>query len=60
VIADVQLMWKNHMEWREKKNCDELYKTWVFEEKDKVMEIYPQCYHKTDKMGRPVYIERLG
>lgn len=60
VLADVQLMWTNFINWRKEKNVVELYKTWSFEEKDKVFEIYPQFYHKVDKLMRPIYIERLG
>jgi hypothetical protein len=37
-----------------------LVQNFVYTEKPKVFEYYPQYYHKTDKDGRPVYIEQLG
>lgn len=39
---------------------DHLVRTFEFTEKPKVLAFYPQYYHKTDKDGRPVYIEQLG
>lgn len=39
---------------------DELVKTFDYQEKPQVFAYYPQYYHKTDKDGRPVYIEQLG
>jgi hypothetical protein len=39
---------------------DNLVKHFDYKEKPKVFEFYPQYYHKTDKDGRPVYIEHLG
>jgi len=39
---------------------DELLQTFDYKEKPQVFEYYPQYYHKTDKDGRPVYIEQLG
>lgn len=39
---------------------DELVKTFDYKEKAQVFAYYPQYYHKTDKDGRPVYIEQLG
>jgi hypothetical protein len=39
---------------------DELVKTFDYKEKPQVFAYYPQYYHKTDKDGRPVYIEQLG
>ncbi|KAJ5808545.1 sec14 cytosolic factor [Penicillium riverlandense] len=46
--------------WRKDFGTDELAGTFNYEEKAKVFEYYPQYYHKTDKDGRPVYIEKLG
>lgn len=60
VIADVQLMWTNYINFRKEKDVDTITQTFDFHERDKVAEIYPQFYHKTDRTGRPLYIERLG
>ena len=46
--------------WRRQNKVDELYENFSFPEKEAVNELYPQFYHKTDKDGRPVYIEQLG
>lgn len=45
--------------WRREYKVDELYETFTFPEKEAVNELYPQFYHKTDKDGRPVYVEQL-
>ncbi|KAF2835824.1 SEC14 cytosolic factor [Patellaria atrata CBS 101060] len=39
---------------------ENLVRTFDYKEKPKVFQYYPQYYHKTDKDGRPVYIEQLG
>ncbi|KAF2200968.1 putative phosphatidylinositol transporter [Delitschia confertaspora ATCC 74209] len=39
---------------------DELVRTFDYTEKPEVFKYYPQYYHKTDKDGRPLYIEQLG
>lgn len=46
--------------WRKEYNVEEIIKDFVYVEKPKVFEYYPQYYHKIDKDGRPVYIEQLG
>lgn len=37
-----------------------LTRTFEYPEKSEVFKFYPQYYHKTDKDGRPVYIEQMG
>lgn len=46
--------------WRKDFGVDDIIKNFDFKEKPEVDKIYPQYYHKMDKDGRPVYIERLG
>jgi len=56
-------MLMNYEEWRKTfAGCgvDELVKTFDFKERPQMDKYYPQYYHKMDKQGRPIYIERLG
>ncbi|KAF8905856.1 CRAL-TRIO domain-containing protein [Gymnopilus junonius] len=46
--------------WRQEFGVDDLVKNFNFIEREEVNKYYPRYYHKTDKDGRPVYIERLG
>ncbi|KAH9927860.1 CRAL-TRIO domain-containing protein [Amylocystis lapponica] len=47
-------------QWRKDFKVDEIVNNFDFKEKAEVDKYYPQYYHKMDKDGRPVYIERLG
>ncbi|KAK4549105.1 hypothetical protein LTR36_007561 [Oleoguttula mirabilis] len=62
---DVQLskkMYEESEKWRKEfgGGVDHLVRTFEYKEKPQVFNYYPQYYHKTDKEGRPVYIESLG
>ncbi|EZF30821.1 hypothetical protein H109_07885 [Trichophyton interdigitale MR816] len=46
--------------WRAEFKTDTLVSDFDYHEKEKMFEYYPQFYHKTDKDGRPVYIEQFG
>ncbi|EGD87086.1 hypothetical protein H112_05609 [Trichophyton rubrum D6] len=46
--------------WRKEIKLDELVPVWDYPEKPEISKYYKQFYHKTDKDGRPIYIETLG
>ncbi|KAG9020850.1 cytosolic factor, phosphatidylinositol/phosphatidylcholine transfer protein [Tulasnella sp. UAMH 9824] len=58
-LPKTKLMWDNSEKWRKEQGVDQLLH-FDFPEGPEVMKYYPQYYHKTDKDGRPVYIEQLG
>jgi len=47
-------------EWRKTFGVDDIVKNFDFKENAEVSKYYPQYYHKMDKDGRPIYIQRLG
>lgn len=53
------LMFINAEEWRKNTNVDDVVANFSYPEQDKIFEYYPRFYHKTDKYGRTVYIEKL-
>jgi len=46
--------------WRQEKKVDEIFATFKFDEQAAVNQLYPRYYHKTDKEGRPIYVEVLN
>jgi len=59
-VALAKQMFLDCEKWRKDFKVDHIVKDFVYVEKPKVFEYYPQYYHKIDKDGRPVYIEQLG
>ncbi|KKA26989.1 hypothetical protein TD95_000529 [Thielaviopsis punctulata] len=59
-VMQAKLMFTECEKWRKETKLDETIPIWDFTERAAVNKYYPQYYHKTDKDGRPVYIEELG
>ena len=50
-------MFKKFINWRVEKNVDDLRENFFLENLIEVKKLYPHGYHRTDKLGRPIYIE---
>ncbi|KAI9044478.1 SEC14 family lipid-binding protein [Aspergillus affinis] len=59
-VAAAKTMFVDSEKWRKEFGTDDLARTFDYKEKPEVFKYYPQYYHKTDKDGRPVYIEKMG
>jgi len=59
-VDKAYIMFTDCEKWRKEFGVDEIVKTFKFDENPLVTAYYPRYYHKTDKDGRPVYIEQLG
>ncbi|KAH7146360.1 Sec14 cytosolic factor [Dactylonectria macrodidyma] len=60
VVEDSKKMFVDTENWRKEIKLDEILPTWDYPEKAEISKYYTQYYHKTDKDGRPVYIEKYG
>jgi hypothetical protein len=59
-VVRTKIMLLSSEQWRKEFGVEDIVKNFTFTEKEEVDKIYPQYYHKMDKDGRPVYIQRLG
>ncbi|KAI5060095.1 hypothetical protein GOP47_0024515 [Adiantum capillus-veneris] len=59
-ISKAKAMYEAMLEWRKEVGADTIIESFQFPERRVVKELYPHFHHKTDKLGRPIYIERLG
>ncbi|KAJ3076757.1 cytosolic factor, phosphatidylinositol/phosphatidylcholine transfer protein [Podochytrium sp. JEL0797] len=53
-------MWIDCQQWRAEFGADTILDTFEFPEYMQAMKFYPRFYHKTDRIGRPLYIEQVG
>ncbi|KAJ7122339.1 CRAL-TRIO domain-containing protein [Mycena epipterygia] len=59
-VAKAKEMFIANENWRKEFGVDDIVENFEFPELSIVNKYYPQYYHKNDKDGRPVYIQRLG
>eukprot|EP00889_Picochlorum_renovo_P007378 jgi/Picre1/34408/NNA_001877.t1 len=53
-------MFLAHLEWRKEFGADTILEDFLFHERESFLALYPQGYHKVDRLGRPIYIQHLG
>lgn len=58
-IQEAQRMIAAHMKWRIDFGIGQIF-SFSFPEFREIFEFYPHGHHRTDRSGRPIYIERLG
>ncbi|XP_002984078.2 phosphatidylinositol/phosphatidylcholine transfer protein SFH1 [Selaginella moellendorffii] len=59
-VAKAKAMYEAMLDWRMQVGADTIRETFDFPERNLVKNLYPHFHHKTDKLGRPLYIEKLG
>ncbi|KAL2826983.1 CRAL-TRIO domain-containing protein [Aspergillus cavernicola] len=59
-VAASKAMFVASEKWRKEFGTDDLARDFEYPEKTQMFKFYPQYYHRTDKDGRPVYIEKYG
>ncbi|MEW5310234.1 MAG: hypothetical protein WDW38_002051 [Sanguina aurantia] len=59
-VTKATVMYTDMVRWRAKESTDALFDTLQYPEYDALMQVYPHFYHKTDRFGRPLYIELVG
>ena len=57
-----RIMFETHLKWRKDIGIDEWLHTYISHEHlpAVVHDLYPHNYHKFDREGHPIYIERVG
>ncbi|XP_039046836.1 phosphatidylinositol/phosphatidylcholine transfer protein SFH11-like [Hibiscus syriacus] len=53
-------MFLNYLQWRKDYGVDTIHEDFKFDELAEVKKCYPHGFHGVDRIGRPIYIERVG
>ena len=57
-VPKAKAMFMAHVQWRKEFGADTLDQ-FMFQERDAVISLYPQGYHKTDKMVSLIFLQHL-
>ncbi len=60
VLVDVKAMLLKALKARKEGQVDSILEDFDFPELDAVKKLFPHGYHGLDKIGRPIYIEKMG
>ena len=62
VIADIKVMIENLAQWRAEEGIDDIITEFQMpkEEEDAMLKAHSFFYHGVDKLGRPIFIDRIG
>ena len=56
-LEKTMLMFKKFLQWRIDMKVEEINQSYEWENLIEIKKLYPHGYHRTDKLGRPIYIE---
>lgn len=59
-VSKASAMYEAMLKWRKDIGADTIKELFRFPERKAAKEMYPHFHHKTDRLGRPVYVERYG
>ena len=59
-IPNIKIMIQGMAEWRAENNIDTILDWWEFPELKALSRALPLGVHKNDKLGRPIFIRRVG
>ena len=53
-------MFNEHLQWRSKYGIDTIITNFNYDKHNEIFPMYQKGYSGVDKIGRPLYIERMG
>ncbi|KAL2607549.1 hypothetical protein R1flu_026122 [Riccia fluitans] len=59
-VRKAATMYGEYVQWRRDNNVDSVLQNFKYPELDRVLQAWPQNWHKTDKMGRPINIQLVS